>query len=671
MKSILQSIIRIGVTESLDSREARRIIYLNVMALLALGYMTTRILLNLSVPEYALKLAVMNTPTIAVLLLNRFHFYTTSKIFAVIYWISGCTFFSYNYLGGYHGGTYVILFAILPMPFILFDIKYRAQIAFLMAYIVACFFVVILLQYFYPAAPSSTINIEVARISITILTAIIILISTWHFYSSNSSAELRLEKEKEKSEAANLAKSKFLANMSHELRTPLNIILGYSQLLARNPDISSHQLANLETISRSGEHLLALINDVLEFSKIEAGRITFHPEGFDLFRLLASLEGMFRLRAQEKGISLEFSRDSEVPRYIITDRHKLTQIMINLLENAVKFTEQGTISVKIRAAKQHGADDIAKDKLYFSVVDTGIGIAEDELSRIFGTFYQTETRRPSDEGTGLGLSISRKFVELMGGSVSVKSTPKLGTRFDFDIPIEVADSLEQGLLSSGNRVIGLMPGQPAVRLLVAEDNPDNRNLMVTMLRSVGLSVREACNGREAIEVWGEWRPHLIFMDLRMPEMDGMQAIRELRKLPGGDSVKIVAQTAHAFEEYRQEVTDAGGDDFLRKPFAENELYRLLEKHLGVQWQYAESGGQSEVIRPASPSQENLLSFLHSIPDEMLNRFKKAVDLGEIAEIDRSLEEITNISADAGKYLRGLADEFAYEEIAIYLGAKQP
>ena len=669
MKNIVTALINIGITEDLDSREIRRITYINFMAVLMLVYQAIRVLLTLSDPDYVIILLSSMSITLSILIMNWFHFHQAAKISILVFWSTGLTTFSYLFAGGF-SGTYAILFTAVSWPFILFDIKQKVHIFASLAFVFSCFATLIVLDHVHPIPPLPVFDSDISKISINILTIFLLIGGTWYFYSSNIAAEEKLAEEKDKSEAANLAKSRFLANMSHELRTPLNVILGFSQLLAREPNLSKEQLANLETIGRSGEHLLSLINDVLELSKIEAGKIELYGENFDLHQLLLNLESMFRMRAHQKGLSLQFTRSDDVPRYIRSDRNKLSQVLINLLGNAVKFTEHGGITLSIECRQKNDADQHKACRLHFTVSDTGVGIAENEQNKIFDTFSQANGSHTSKEGTGLGLSISRKFVELMGGKLAVDSIEGQGSHFFFDIPVEIAEHSDKESYFSKKRVIGLAPGQPEFRLLVAEDNLDSRELLATLLRSVGFKVREAINGREAIDLWKEWQPQLIWMDIRMPEVDGLQAIQRIRKQPGGDKTKIIALTANTFEEDQNKIMACGGDDFLRKPFAEAEMFNLMEKHLGVQFQLADTHSTStsetlsERFDPA-----DIHSYLHAIPDEIRDDLKKAIHLGQVESIEGIIVKISKLNLELGEFLKKLADDFAYDEISAYLSDK--
>src|SRR5579859_3982089 len=382
---------------------------------------------------------------------------------------------------------------------------------------------------------------------------------------------------------ANRAKSVFLANMSHEIRTPMNAILGFSQLMQRDQGLTQRQCQYLGTINRSGEHLLALINDILEMSKIEAGRTTINPSTFDLPVLLKDLEMMFRVRTDEKKLSFSVEMIGDVPQYIVTDINKLRQFFINVLGNAVKFTEQGGVGLRVRADR----DGAKGPLLVVEIEDTGPGISPDEQDKLFRHFEQTKTGQQAGTGTGLGLAISQEFVRLMGGAITVTSQVGKGSVFVIHLPLKEGDAQAVQAKEKLQHVLRLQPGQATCRVLIADDVEDNRQLLAQLLAPVGFEIGLATNGAEAVREFEQWQPHLILMDFRMPVMDGHEAIRRIRAEAGGKALKIIAVTASAMDENRQELLGIGADDFIGKPFQEAELFRKIHSHVGVEYLYAE------------------------------------------------------------------------------------
>ncbi|MGC9386838.1 MAG: ATP-binding protein [Hydrogenovibrio sp.] len=394
-----------------------------------------------------------------------------------------------------------------------------------------------------------------------------------------------LQVEKEKAEASNQAKSAFLANMSHELRTPLNAILGFSTLMTQNPDIPEDEKDNLKIINHSGEHLLQLVNDVLDMSKIEAGHIQLDNEDFDLGELIRNTTDMMAIRASEKGLQLLVDQTSKFPRLIHGDAPKLRQVLINLLSNAIKFTAQGGITLRLDTLEETDCHLTLK----FEVEDSGSGIAPADIERIFLPFEQL-ANATSQKGTGLGLAITRQFVNMMGGDIHVQSKPGEGTVFSFTIQakhvqteVDLTNETDQTI----RHVISLADGEPEWRILVVEDQLENQLLIQKVLKQVGFQVKIADNGAKGVELFQTWQPHFIWMDRRMPVMDGLEATRRIRQLPGGDQVKIVALTASVFKDQRQEELDVGSDDFVRKPYRPEELYECMARHLPLHYRYAD------------------------------------------------------------------------------------
>ncbi len=500
----------------------------------------------------------------------------------------------------------------------------------------------------------------------------------WALYKAKEEAE----QARHTAESASQAKSVFLAQMSHELRTPLNAIMGFSELMTHDSNLTYDQQENLKTINRSGEHLLTLINDVLELSKIEAGRAELQEESFDLHHMLANLEGMFRLHAARKGLTLTVERAHDVPQYISADVGKLRQILINLLGNAVKFTHAGGVTLRVKQASVTINLPSSDSRfLNFEVEDTGMGIAPEELGAVFDAFVQTKRSQDVQQGTGLGVPISREFVRLMGGELVVESpcwdgpahsSPGgPGSRFKFNVHVRLITQDETQELQSQTRkrAIGLQSGQPTFRLLVVEDVDASRELLTNMLLLMGFDVREATNGQEAIEVWEEWEPHLIWMDIRMPVLDGYETTRHIKATPQGQDTIIVALTASAFEEDRAAILAEGCDDFVRKPIREADIFNTLAQHLSVRFVYQEI--EADAKSPAeerekqvekSIHQEALSMALAMMPPQWMVDIRQAVVDADLDWIITLINQIRERDASVASALLKLTHNFEYDEI---------
>ncbi len=493
---------------------------------------------------------------------------------------------------------------------------------------------------------------------------------------------------KERAEAANRAKSDFLANMSHELRTPLNAIMGFSRLVSREENLPPDQRENLRIIRSGGEHLLNLVDDVLDMSKIEAGRTTLHERNFDVWRLLDDVEDMFRLKAEEKGLDLAFHRETGVPRCARADDGKLRQVLVNLLGNALKFTKAGGVTVRVGAslvdARSREAQppqiarcragrprrmDRSREKnlqgvaLAFSISDTGEGVAPDELGSLFDPFAQTESGRKSRQGTGLGLPISRKFVRMMGGDVTVESEVGKGTVFRFRIRVAPAQGAVIEAARPDRRVIALAPGQPRYRILIVDDEESSRLLLLKLLAPAGFDLREAGSGREALEIWREWEPHLILMDMRMPGMDGFESTKRIKSATNGGAVHIIAVTASVFEEERAEMLSAGCDDFVRKPFRGSRIFDVIRRRLGVRYVMEDDAAspvperrERDVLKALAPE------ALGALPPGLLAGLEEASVRGDTDRAERLAEEARAHDAELGDALAALITDFEYEKI---------
>jgi signal transduction histidine kinase/DNA-binding response OmpR family regulator/membrane-bound lytic murein transglycosylase MltF len=475
--------------------------------------------------------------------------------------------------------------------------------------------------------------------------------------------------------AANQAKSEFLANMSHELRTPLNAILGFAQIMERNPKFSSEE-ESLRIIQRSGTHLLNLINQVLDLSKIEAGRITTEEHSFDLFLLLDELKNMLSFKADKKNLNLRFERSPEVPRHIRTDEVKLRQVLINLLSNAIKFTDEG--SVRLRISLKDRTDPEGKEKskvsqapwspdgkckIQFEIEDTGPGIAQEEMNQIFEAFGQTAIGREAQEGTGLGLVISHKFVQLMGGDMHVTSEVGQGTTFSFDIEALVVDTDTMEPEPSARRVVALEPGQPNYRMLIVDDEWDNRQVLVRLLKSFGFDFREADNGKEAIDLWETWEPHLIWMDIRMPVMDGYEATKRIRTLAHRTSQPtIIAVTASVLEEKQAALIAVGCDDIVIKPYKEADIVEKLQKHLNVKFVYPTDDEPDEKTDLKNDALRLTPSDFAALPEEVVMKFKTSVEALDMEMALNVIEEIREQNRPFADALQKLVEEYRFDTL---------
>ncbi len=469
------------------------------------------------------------------------------------------------------------------------------------------------------------------------------------------SATAKANKMAEKADLANKSKSAFLANMSHEIRTPLNAIIGFSQLLNRDKHLTESQKDYSNSIVRAGEHLLALINDILELSKVEAGRVVLNPSNIDLYSLLEDIQMIFRERAQSKHLQFICEMADNLPRFVFVDESKLRQIFVNLIGNAIKFTEEGGIAVRSRIEMI----DEDTNRLIVEIQDSGPGISNDEIDKLFRHFEQTTTGINKGSGTGLGLALSRELAILMGGNISVSSEPGKGSVFTFDVVIKNGNA-EAVNTNITKRVVGIAKPKVAHRILVVDDKDENLKVVVNLLKLVGFETNEALDGKEAIEKFGKWKPHLILMDMRMPGMDGYEATRLIKGTEKGKQTPIVALTASAFEDERRKIELLGMQGYIRKPFRENELFSTLGKILDIEYIYEETPDNLEY--KYDDNKELIPGDITKLPKQLVLQMTDALAVADLDLLVDLIESIDKDNNEIAQKLLNLARNYEYENL---------
>jgi len=477
-----------------------------------------------------------------------------------------------------------------------------------------------------------------------------------------------LEQKRVAADSANQAKSEFLSNMSHELRTPLNGILGYAQIINRSLSLAEKDRKGVQIIHQCGSHLLTLINDILDLSKIEARKLELQPQPIHFPSFLQGVVEIIRIRAEQKGIDFVYLPDTNLPEGIEADDKRLRQVLINLLGNAVKFTKQGKVTFKVEGMGQTDTQ-IRRSQLRFQIIDTGVGINPESLAKIFSPFEQVGDNKQKAEGTGLGLAISQNIITLMGSQIQVESQLGKGSNFFFEVDLPLALEWQQSAMTiTGQRLLKYQGRKQTI--LIVDDKWENRSVIVNLLEPLGFTVVEGVDGEDGLVKANQVKPDLIITDLAMPVMDGYEFLRQIRQSEMLKTLPVIVSSASVSTIDQQQSLAAGGDDFMTKPVQADELFKLCEKHLEIEWVYEESTQSSLELSIGLESQMIPADAKMVIPDQRMiaNLLELSQDgrLQKLAEVATALEQQDQSYAAFVNHILELTSEFQVEELEDFL-----
>ncbi len=498
---------------------------------------------------------------------------------------------------------------------------------------------------------------------------------------TNEELEIRVEQRttdlkeaKIVADAANVAKSEFLANMSHELRTPLNGILGYAQILLRDKQTTPKQKDGISIIHQCALHLLTLINDILDLSKIEARKLELHPKALHFPSFLQGVMEISHVRAEQKGIDFIYLHTPGLPEGIVTDEKRLRQVLLNLLGNAIKFTDKGTVTFKVEVIASHSLlmansqEQLATSKIKFSIEDTGVGISPKSLDKIFIPFEQVGEKKRQSEGTGLGLAICNQIIQLMGSQIQVQSQLGVGSVFSFEADFALATDWQQQTTIIGKKIISYRGRQQTI--IVIDDKWENRSVIVRLLEPIGFAIAEAETGTEGLALARQIQPDLIITDLTMPVIDGYEVLRQIRKSENLKNLRVIVSSASVYEIDRQKSLDAGGNDFLPKPLLAEELFQLLEKHLEIEWEYEQTPSTDEVMTNSAQLPTEIPSLEIVVPgEEDLAILLELTQLGRMKKLIETAKRIEQLDKKYTFFVQqilGFAESFQAHKIEILI-----